>query len=339
MDELQAAIHAALASWGVTPAAVRPLSGGVANEHWRVEPSAGLPAAVPGGPLVLRRYHARHAPEGTGYEHAVLSFLAERDWPVAAPIATFDGQTVVTTPAGRWALFPFLPGEPPPASPLTLQRKGALLALLHTDLAEWTAPGQRPSFGRVTDLDVYVRRGGFPNFDTLIDWYAGRDPERAHALAAAQRRSEGWMERLRYADFPDTPIYNECLGANVLFEGDEVTAILDFDRTHLDTRTADISRSLAVDCGADLDAVQRWMIGYTAHARPQLTPDEVAIIPALMVASEIWNTAVPLAISAGEPSPELLASVEASIDRRIPLFETAMPELRRAVRQGAALRS
>jgi len=340
MEQLTA-IEGALGAWGIVPRGVEPLTGGAVNEHWRIDPAEGSAPGSHGGaaPLVLRRYHPRHAAESTGFEHAVLGFLAARDWPVAPPLPTADGRTVIATEDGRWALFPFLPGAPPPNTPLTLQRKGAVLALLHADLAEWAPPGQRPAFGRVSDLDVYVRQGGFPNFETLIDWYAGRDAERAHALAAAQRRSEGWLLRLRYDDLPDMPVYNECLGANVLFEGDEVTAILDFDFAHLDTRTADISRSLVFDCGADLEQVQRWIIGYTAHAKPQLTPEEIAIIPALMVANEIWNAAVPLAISAGEPAEAVLASVEDSIDHRIPLFETAMPDLRRAVKQGAALRS
>jgi homoserine kinase type II len=311
-----------LTAWGVAGAPTERLGGGAANEHWRVETEAG--------PRVLRRYHARRATESLPYEHELLRFLADRKWPVAAPVATGDGETVVETDEGRWALFPFMRGAPAESSELALQRKGSVLALLHADLGEWPSRGQRPTFGRVTDLDTAVAPEGFRSFEDFLVWYADADAERAAALAATRQRNAADLDERGYGDQPDTVIYYECFGANVLFVEDTVTALLDFDMAHEDARVADIARSLVLDCGTDNAKVRSWLAGYAAHADPRLDGAEAELIPPLMVATELWNTVVPLSMSARAPSEALLDSARTSIDHRLPLYEAVQPALARA---------
>jgi Ser/Thr protein kinase RdoA (MazF antagonist) len=324
-------VDEALTAWGIQAVAVEPLRGGAVNEHWRIDTSLG-------GRWVLRRYAPRHVAASTQYEHDVLAFLALRDWPVAPPVSAEGIGTVVETEAGRWALFPFMPGAPAPDDALFLQRKGALLALLHDDLDEWDAPGQRPGFGRVIELDIYLRPHGFDSFEALIERYRRGDPARADALEGYRRRNLQAVGVLGYDALPDVPVYNECFANNVLFEGDDVTAILDFDFVHLDARVADIGRSLVVDCGADPERVQRWMLGYAAHASPRVSTAEASILPAMMLANEIWNTALPLAISSYDSGEWLRDSVRVSIDRRLPSLEAAQRALRRAIRQVGGVR-
>ena len=321
------AIEPALAAWGITDATTERLSGGAANEHWRAETDAG--------PRVLRRYHPRRATESLPYEHDLLRFLADRRWPVAAPIATDEGATVVETDEGRWALFPFMRGTPPEGGELVLQRKGSLLALLHADLDEWPSPGQRPTFGRVSDLDAAVAPEGFRSFEDFLAWYADTDPERAAVLAGTRQRNAADLEARGYGDQPDAVIYYECFGANVLFVEDTVTALLDFDMAHEDARVADIARSLVIDCGSDNAKVRSWLAGYAAHASPRLDEREAELIPPLMVASALWNTVAPLSMCARHPSDDMLTSAQVAIDHRLPLFEAVQPALTRVATAAA----
>ena len=316
-----AGVGPALAAWGIADASAERLAGGAANEHWRAE--------TRDGPRVLRRYHPRRATESLPWEHDLLRFLADRKWPVPAPIATEDGQTVVETGEGRWALFPFMRGAPPQNSELLLQRKGSLLALLHADLAEWPPRGQRPTFGRVDDLDAAVAPEGFRSFEGFLAWYAGEDAERARALAETRQRSTADLEARGYGDQPAAVIYYECFGANVLFVEDTVTALLDFDMAHEDARVADIARSLVIDCGSDNKKMRNWLAGYAAHASPRLDAAEVELIAPLMLASELWNTVAPLSMCARQPSEAMLKSAQVSIDHRLPLFEAVQPQLER----------
>ena len=327
----------ALAAWGIEPRGVAPLAGGAVNEHWRLETAEA--------PLVLRRYHRAHAAEATPYEHAVLRYLDGNGWPVAAPLSTPAGDTAVETAGGRWALFPFLPGAPLADSPRALQRMGALLALLHADLQEWPdAAGQRPTFGRVTDLDLYLRTRGETTVAGLLARLARVDAPRADSLRGIRERNVVALDLLGYGALPDAVVHYECLGANVLFQEDEVTGILDFDFAHRDARAADIARSLVVECGTDGERIQRWLGGYAAHAEPPLDAAELDVVASLMIASEIWNAVIPLSLAlAGETpgsggTPEVPPAARRSIDERLPALEMAQPALRRAIRSGAASR-
>ena len=321
-------IDEALEAWGVAAAEVVPLAGGAVNEHWRIEAEAG--------PRVLRRYHPAHRPEATPYEHAALAHLAALDWPVAAPIAAAGGETAVETPAGRWSLFPFLEGSPAPASPRALGRKGAVLALLHADLAAW--PGgaaQRPTFARVSELDVYLESRG----ETTVAAVARRlDPSHGRALARIRERNLRDLARGGYGALPDTVIYSECLGANVLFEGNDVSGLLDFDFVHRDARVADIGRSLVVDCGIDTGRVAAWLRGYAAHASPALSPAEVDLLPAMMVANALWNAVLPLALAGRYRDAHhegLAAGALRAIDEGLPALEDAAEPLRAAAWEAA----
>ncbi len=318
------AIQEALRAFGVPASRVEPLTGGAANEHWRVE-APGEP------PRVLRRYHPRQTAASVAYEHRLLQFLANRDWPVAPPIVA-GGGSQLETEAGRWALFPFVPGEPPEDTRRSLQRKGALLALLHADLRDFPETDQRPGFGRITDLDTPLRLDGFADFHALVAWDALRHPERAEAFEALRERNLADAASRGYGTLPDHPVYFECLGNNILFQGDDVTAMLDFDLAHRDARVADLGRSLLYDGGFDGWRLHSFIAGYQAHADPPLSRDEVDLLPTMMLAAEIWTTAIALAITDRHPVAWMEDSIHRALTERLPKLEAAQDELREVLR-------
>ncbi len=321
------AIEEALRAFGIDEARVEPLSGGAANEHWRVE-APDLP------PRVLRRYHPRQTADSVAYEHRLLQFLANRDWPVA-PAIVAGGGSQLETDAGRWALFPFAPGDPPKDTRRSLQRKGALLALLHADLRDYPETEQRPGFGRITDLDTPLRLDGFADFHALVAWDALRNPERAEAFEVLRERNLADARSRGYGDLPDDVVYFECLGNNILFEGDDVSAMLDFDLAHRDARVADVGRSLLYDGGFDGWRLHSFVAGYQAHGDPPLTRQEVDLLPTMMLAAEIWTTAIALAITDRHPTEWMEQSVHHALTVRLPKLEAAQDELREVLR-GAA---
>lgn len=322
-SEADPPLAAALAAWSIVPEQIAPLAGGAVNEHWLVSTGARQ--------FVLRRYNARHSAEATPFEHALLAYLEARDWPVAAPLDTTSGDTEAESGGRRWSLFPYLPGEPAEWDDTrSLLRKGAVLALLHTDLEAWDAPRQRPTFARVNDLDVYVRPDGYESYIEVLTWFEARDPERAATLERTRERNAFALEHLEYAALPDIPIYNECFANNVLFEADTVTGLLDFDFAHRDARVADIGRSLLVDCGTDEERVRQWITGYIAHADPPLSEDEANLVPDLIVANAIWNAVVPLSIASRSGDAWMVEAARDQIDE-LPRLEAAKRDLRRLI--------
>lgn len=315
----RAAIREALRAFGVVEVSmVEPLFGGAVNEHWRVDTGNGEPR-------VLRRYHRRQTQPSVAYEHRLLQFLHERSWPVA-PAIVASGGSQLETRSGRWALFPFRTGAPPELDQRTMQRKGSLLALLHADLREWDE-GQRPGFGRITDLDTPLRLDGFADFHALVAWFALTDPERAARLEEMRDLVVALLGGLGYNDLPDDVVYFECLGNNILFEGDDVSALLDFDMAHRDARIADIGRSLVTDAWMDGWRAHAFVAGYQAHADPPLTPTEATLLAPMMLAAEFWTTCIALAISDRHPAGWLTASIREAIDERLPKLQAAQGEL------------
>lgn len=325
------AVSDALAHWGYPVRNVEPMTGHGVNQHFRVETESGDLG-------VLRRYNSRHGAASTPYEHAVLRHLAGLGWPVAAPLPTLGAKYVVETDEGRWSLFPYLFGTPPPRNvPLFLQRKGVLLALVQRDLQSWECPGQREGFGRVTDLDTPLQASGIGDFNALVDMLRQVDATRANALETMRERNRETLERRGYSEQSDWTLWYGCLRDHILFTDDDVTGLLDFDAAHRDARVADAARSLVVDCGTDKDLISRWLAGYATFAEPALSLVEADLIPDLMMASAIWNAVVPLSIAASGGPTWMLESVRHDIDETLPRIQEAVQGLRRVTIAAAGM--
>lgn len=320
-------IEEALRAFGITEVIrLEPLPATETSERWRVE--------VPSGAVrVLRRYHPRETQASVAYEHRLLQYLANRDWPVA-PAIVASGGSQLETEAGRWALFPDRPGAPPEDNQRSMQRKGAVLALLHNDLGEWDE-AQRPGFGRITDLDTPLRLDGFADFYALVAWYALTDPERAARLEDQRELTVALLDQLGYGDLPDRLVYFDCRDENILFEENDVTGLLGFETAHRDARVADLGRTLVTDAWMDGWRVHSFVAGYQAHAEPQLSLQEATLLAPMMLAAEVWTTSLRLASTDRHPNPALTAAIQDSIDERLPKLEAAQVELAMVIKAAA----
>ena len=312
---------AVLADWGLQAARVSPLDD--STVRWRVEAS--------GEPLVLRRYDPSHSAEAIAYEHELLAFLAERSWPVAVPIAAASGDTVVEAHGARWGLFPLLPGEPPPDESIFLQRRGALLALVHADLADWDGQVRH---GRLDDFDAAVQPHGLASFEALLARVHAVDPMRANMLAVLRARVEEQLEAYGYSDLSPLPLWGACTSEHVLFDGNDVTGLTDFDESRADARAVDIAQSLLADTRSVGWRIIRWVAGYSAHANPPLTEQEVDLVPVAMAALMLRRTASTLAAAQSDArlDEEALAVVDEALT-----VEANEADLRQVIRTAARL--
>ncbi|MEX2446773.1 MAG: phosphotransferase [Dehalococcoidia bacterium] len=314
-----------LGAWGLAEASVEARADGSPHRHWTVR-------AAPG--YLLRSYDERRTDEAVRYEHELLGYLAERSWPVAAPVVAADGSTVVQADGARWALFPLMPGETPPQDEeIYLQRRGALLALLHEDLDDaWPAERARDTFGRLDDLDTVARANGCDSFAAVVEHVRLVDDTRAETLAGLRERSAEALHLAGYARFPVTVIWGACTASHVLFQGDDVTALLDFDEARPDTRAVDIAAALRADAGGDGWRVHRWIAGYCAHATPPFHVIEANLVPVAMTAVALREATAALAAASagGGPDAEAMARIDAAVEA-----EADEPELRRVIRTAA----
>ncbi|MGH3486669.1 MAG: phosphotransferase [Actinopolymorphaceae bacterium] len=186
---------------------------------------------------VVSRLHPRLA------EFARLTdWLGRRGMPVSAPIPSIDGILQVETGGVSLCLQRVADGAHLDVSdPAQVYAAGVALADLHLALAEY------PFLDSMTTLDV--RSQPEPLVARLSDGIestgtnsAGTNPARAEAIGALRaflgtRRSDPSVPG------PAQLIHRDFRSANVLFTGNTVTAVLDFEEVKYDFSVVDLAHS------------------------------------------------------------------------------------------------
>lgn len=236
--------------------------------------------------VVVRGYENLTGAQVTA-EHRLLAGLRGGDLPYAVPcpIVARDGRTWAATPSGPVAVFDWLPGAPGRPTPELIYRVGhalgdldAALARLDVDRAphDWRRP-LAATHPAVTDLADLT--------DEFGEHYGG---------GLADLDAE-YADLLRHA--PIQLIHQDMALSNVLTEGDEVTALLDFEVAGQDLRVADVVAALMqTGCtqetpGDQLDRAAQLLRGYGQAV--QLTEPEITALPTLLrfraAGSAVWR--------------------------------------------------
>src|SRR5262245_43918977 len=159
------------------------------------------------------------------YELEILNRLRRQGWPVAAAL----DETVLES-GSVFALFPLLPGRPhQDESPEQMRRRGCILAQLHRELTTVVGIGQRTGWQRVDEVARTTEREILHTSDMGRKISCHLDRVRSH-LGAVYASS-----------FPVTVIHGDFIAQNLLFQGEKLSGVLDFDSAHLDLRAADVA--------------------------------------------------------------------------------------------------
>jgi len=211
-----------LAAYGLENVRPYRVGAGRNNEHWYV-----------GAGLVLRRYGPFRSDAAIGYEHAIVGQLRERGWPVAVPIPSDAGRSVVVAVGRRYSLFPRLAGRRGiPARPRQPKELGRLLGRLHRDLAAVAVAGPPDTFPRILQMPADP---AWQRLDALDDPVLTGLIRRklAEVRAAAGPFARGRLDgQLVHGDWHD---------GNILYQGGTVSGVLDFDFAHADLPLVDVA--------------------------------------------------------------------------------------------------
>ena len=207
--------------WHLSP--VRYL-GGNHNRHWLVESGANL--------LVLRRYTDRHYSD-LGYELEVLQRLHGLGWPVPQVI-----EQPILSGGRTWCLFSKLPGAYTTKTGSAEQRsRGHLLAEFHESTASIIDLGQRRGFSR---SDAVI---GDPELLAAVRDYERVKPAQGHMMRWHIDRACEQLASVTLDEVETLVLHSDFTAWNLLFEGEELSGILDFEATHLNVRVADFALS------------------------------------------------------------------------------------------------
>ncbi|MDA1360748.1 phosphotransferase [Glycomyces luteolus] len=257
---------------------IRHLPDGRMNRNWYLDTDRGR--------FALKHLTDRD-PEAVRRNLGFLDRLAAVGIPVAAPVADRSGELVTDIDGNAYYLCEWIDGTHPGAelTPAQAEHMGALIARIHDALADpalgLPAPQQVPTgipdpaaalaeTGRFLELAA-----GHPAQDSFDRAAAPVLRQRLDLIAAHAHRRPG----PNTATGPRGWTHGDCQNFNLIWSGDHVKAVIDWDRIRVGSYAEELARAAAYqfctpDARIDLPKVAAFLTGYGA-IRP-MDPGDLA---------------------------------------------------------------
>lgn len=206
----------------------------------------------------LRKYKAGIRPEEVVFEHSLINHLvAAGSPPVAKLHLTRKGETFVHRPAGKgdrsdayYAVFDFLPGEDrytwvaPRCTQEEAKNAAIALARFHQAVSQFEPRGRRAE-PRILDLLPLIAQNlaSCPDKskNTIFDAYLLKHCD------LVQENIANTLAALSHAECQDMPqiiVHCDYHPGNLMFRGDEITGLFDFDWSKVDFRCFDVALAM-----------------------------------------------------------------------------------------------
>ena len=252
--------------------------------------------------LLKRRAPGRDDADRIRFQHAVQVHLKSHGCQVAGLVETRSGETHIIRGSRVYELFHFIEGERFNSRIGQLEAAGTAMSRMHDECAGW----KEPVHGGVpfhASLDVET---------AMVHIRKNRDPELISAVGPLQDMFEAAREQvmnLGWTSMKNTIVHGDWHPGNLLFDGDEVAALLDFDSTRAEPRIAEFANGgfqFAMRHGTgsgdrlsgepSLEALSAIRRGYDAGTFEPLEEEERAMVPPLMIEAMIVEGIVPVAM-------------------------------------------
>ena len=312
-----------LGAWGFEGARLSQFERGLINTHWLAERGEER--------VVFRRYNAVRTRETALWEQDLAAFAASRGWPTAPTLPSNRGERLVEHGGRLWSALPFRPGKELMTGDAAYYRRlGELIARLHVDLAEFPVAGQRPGFGTTVELDAWVRPYDSASFEELAELLNAEDAELGAALRRERERSLRELQDAGYGSLPPLPVHGDFQDFNLLWTGDELTGLLDFDFARRDAQVCDLATMLVPFLPLDPNLAAALFAGYRTVR--ELSEAERAVTRLLPRALLLVWVALLLAGWRDDPASGLPGGVRRTLRRRLPAVAGAEDSWRQLLR-------
>jgi Ser/Thr protein kinase RdoA (MazF antagonist) len=324
-----AVVGAVGADYGLTISSSPPRRlGGAINHVLRV--------ATTGGDVIVRVHRPETTPDRLYAVHLIQEHLRSAGLPIPAIMRTRAGDSWIAFNGRLVEVLEFVPGGHEVETWEDGRAAFTALGRLHAALRTIDAPDlPAPPFGCYappkTALALFATtEAGFRAEAAHPDY--GRATEVRTATAAVLRRLVA--ARTAYeGDLPRVLVHGDFVGYNVLIEGDNVIAILDFDRLAEGHRVTEIARNLmyvlsrvvypksgtwASGVGlsdSDLTAVAGLVATYVTASGWPLTQTEILALPFEMAGAPVY----PIAMAGTDPGHAVLETL--IFAQHVPLTE------------------
>lgn len=233
------------------------------------------------GRFFLRRFYSWYRPANIRYMHSVMRRLAMHNLPVPEIVPGPSGESFVEAQGANWALYRALDGRGATAQDWMWGRPKAAEALghMHAALERFTPEGEPFAPWGAWTLDTVDR--------VLESWHPHPDLSPDLLAHVRDRLATRYFDEL-YPALPKLIVHGDYLPANVLWRGDsmnaQVSGILDFEKTHLDTALFDFAWGL----GDRRPPLLRATLAAYTRVRP-LSPVEREALPEALLLGAVMG--------------------------------------------------
>jgi len=218
---------------GEFKAARRPEHGFV-NDNWIVETSRGRY-------FLKHRYPSLCRPDFIRAQHALIAWLRQGGFPAPTLVPTTDGETFLMLDGEYHDVQAYIEGGPYDHDRSAHLEEAAVTLGRYHALVEGFAPAALCHPG-----DLYNPAMLSANLTSLAQaWQLDRDPNLARIASqlAAQARDVG-TRFARHGALPHLVIHGDYYAGNLLFDGDRIVGVVDYDKARWQPRVVELAEAL-----------------------------------------------------------------------------------------------
>lgn len=285
------------------------------------------------GPFLLkRRAMGKDEPEKVAFCHGIQLHLASKQFPLPHLIGERkNNNSMLRLGEYTYELFEYIQGTPYDQSLEATQDAGKILALMHKLLMSYKYDGTA-----VVGSSYHNAKSVYNACRTIPTTLARRNPnqtgeqarENAKLVQTLQAFYDDAVQRTESAgmlDWPKQIVHSDWHPGNMLFRGQRVVAVIDYDTARVHQRIIDIANGalqfsilgggedpLTWPEGIDLARFKRFLMGYDSVPDAVLTRAELKVVPWLMIQALIAEAVIPVAktaMFARMPGPVFLEMV------------------------------
>ncbi|MGB0768519.1 MAG: phosphotransferase enzyme family protein [Phycisphaeraceae bacterium] len=267
------------------------------------------------GPFLLkRRAMGKDDPQKVAFCHGIQLHLASRQFPLPHLIGTKgDNNSMLRLGELTYELFEYIQGTPYDQSLEATQDAGKALALMHKLLLDYESDHEPTSSSYHNAKSVYGACRAIPT--TLAKTNPTQTSEQAVANDKLVRTLQGYYddavtraESAGMLDWPRQIVHSDWHPGNMLFRGQRVVAVIDYDTARKHQRVIDVANGalqfsilgggedpLTWPEGIDLARFKRFMMGYDSVPDAVMTRAELRVVPWLMIQALIAESVIPIA--------------------------------------------
>ncbi len=262
--------------------------------------------------LLKRRAVGRDDPFKVAFAHALVGHLQERGFPIPALIGTRNEHNSMLQLFGHvYEMFQYVDGHRYDNSLEQTTRSGLTLAAYHEAVADFETEWTPPAGSYHNAPAVRAGLNAIPSVTAKHDSVVGHEAE---LLQLTQKLHDLYDEASdavgasRLEDWPKTIIHGDWHPGNMLFRGERICAVLDFDAAKSEPAILDIASGMlqfsilrdTTEPSAwpdffDETRMRRFLAGYLSALK--VPAEQRAIIPHLMIESLVAEAALPIAVT------------------------------------------